>query len=280
AADSDLDRAREILGLIGPGIDADRARLLVAYELADRDRAAAIRMVDEISDADLWIKAEALCWVAVAIAERDKQQAMAFIDRALELYLDSPPSRRSVVEAGPSAEAAHVALAARAVGYSNMPNVIERVLALRMTAAQEPSLARRIASTIKVARALALVDPEIARELLISVEPHARLIGDDDRARPGFGQFVGRGGGWNSNRAGGAEGRGEWLQAWALVDLQEAARRCDKELAELKQQSKIETASIDLLSLVELLVIPPAERERYLLRSVDPGYWFPGDEEP
>ena len=39
-------------------------------------------------------------------------------------------------------------------------------------------------------------------------------------------------------------------------------------------------ASIDLLPLAELLVTPPGERERFLLRSIDPRYWFPGDDEP
>lgn len=280
AAGSDLERAREILKLIEPGINADRARLLVAYELAPRDRAAAVQMVNEIRESNLWIKTNSLCWVAMAIAERDRQQAMALIDRALELYLDAPPAYRGVVEGGRPVEAARIALAARTVGYPDMPSVIDRMLALRLTAAEEPSLARRLGSTISVARLLALVDPEIARELLVSVEPHARLIGDDDRAAPGFGQFVGRRGGWNSNRAGGAAGRGEWLQAWALVDLKEAERRCDEELAELEKQSKIETASIALLSLMELLVVAPGERERYLLRSVDPSYWFPGDDVP
>jgi hypothetical protein len=281
AAASDLDRAREILKLVEPGTDADRARLLVAYELATHDPTAAVRTIDEISEANLWIKTNALCWVAMAIAERDKQQAMALVDRALELCLDAPPRRRSVVEGGLPVEAARIALAARMFGYSDLPSVVDRVLALRWTAAEEPSPAKRVGSTINTARLLALADPAAARELLLAVEPQARLIGVDRDAagRGGWTPFA-RGGRATTNNAGGDVGRDEWLAAWALVDLMEAERRCDKELAELKKQSKIETARIALLPLVELLVTPPSERERYLLRSIDPSYWFPGDEEP
>lgn len=282
AAGSDLDRAREILKLVEPGLNADRARLLIAYELATRDIAAAFRTIDEISAANnLWIKTNALCWVAMAIAERDKSQATALIDRALEMYLDAPPAYRGVVEGGRPAEAARIALAARAVGYSDMPSVIERVLALRGTAAEEPSTAKRVGSTINIARLLALADPAAARELLLAVEPQTRLIGADrDAAGRGGWTPLARGGRAATSNSRGGVGRGEWLAAWASVDLMEAERRCDKELAELKKQSKIETATIALLPLVELLVTPPSERERYLLRSIDPSYWFPGDEEP
>ena len=157
--------------------------------------------------------------------------------------------------------------------------MIDRVLALRLTAAEEPP-ARRIASTVNVARLLALVDAATARELLISIEPHVRLLGDDDGSagRGGLTPMGGRG--RRTSNSVMNIGRGEWLQAWALVDLQEAERRCDEELANLKQQSNIETANIGLLPLAELLVIPPAERERYMLRSIDPRYWFPGDDLP
>ena len=275
AAGSDLDRAREILKLVESPIDADRARLLIAYELATRDPAAAVSTIDEISETDLWIKADALCWLAVALADRDKPQASALIDRALDLYLDAPPAYHGAVKSGRPVEAARVALAARAVGYPDLPGVVDRVLALRLTAAEVPSPAKLVESTINMARVLALVDPAIARELLTSVELHKRLIGADESATPGGRAPFGRG---SDDVA--MVGRGEWLQGWALADLQEAERRCDEEFARLKQQSKIDTAILALLPLVELLVTPPAERERYLLRSIDPRYWFPGDDEP
>jgi len=261
AGANDWKRAREFLNLLQPGPVADRARTQVACLSADRDWKAALELVDEMSQLDLWTKADALCWVAKALAQRDPDQAYALIDRALDLYFDAPPTAGSV-SGGRPVEAARVAMAACDVGYPDVPGVIDRVLALRVTYSGTASTSREIAATINTARVLALVDPAIARELLKSLEPKAPLIGaDGDSVR-------------------GAVGRGEWLQAWALADLEEARRRCDEELAELKKQSKIETASIALLPLVELLVVPPSERERFMLRSIDPRYWFPGDEEP
>lgn len=267
----DLDHARKFLGriqpsVIAPSAIADRARERIAYQLAASDLGAALRLVDEIGPRNLQIKADALGWIARAIAKRDPAQAYALIDRALDLYLDGRATWRI------QPEVARIALAAQAVGYPDMPSVIDRVLAVRPTAADERLPSRRVESTVAAARVLALVDRAIARELLLSIEPQARLIG------PGKGD----------NARNGDVGRAEWLQAWALVDLDEAERRCAGELAQLRKQPRLAAAAIDLLPLLELLVVPSGERERFILHSVDKTYrayaidrtyWFPGDDE-
>lgn len=99
------------------------------------------------------------------------------------------------------------------------------------------------------------------RELLISCAADARFLGDSDNSSYG----------WRS------VGRGQWLQAWALVDLGEAEGRCAEEMARLRTQGKIETAGIAVLPLLELLVVPPSERTRFVVQSISPNYWFPDD---
>ena len=152
AAGSDLDRALEILGLIGPGVDADRARLLVAYELADRDRATAVRMVNEISESDLWIKAEALL-LGRRSDRSARQTASDGPDRprvgTLSRCSAGRPRRRRRRPAGGS----HAHRPGRPYGW--LPRHAQRdrphAGSAHLTSAEEPSLARRISSTISVA---------------------------------------------------------------------------------------------------------------------------------
>jgi hypothetical protein len=267
AGAKDLDQARKFLDRIEYRAAADRVRERLAYQLAASDLEAALRLVDEITPQNLQIKADALGWVARAIAGRDPARAYAWIDRALDLYLDA----RTIWHVRPI-EVARIALAAQAVGYPDMPGVIDRVLAVRPTAADERLPARQVEFAVATARVLALVDRAVARELLVSIEPQSRLIGADK----------------GDNARGGDVGRGEWLQAWALVDLDQAERRCAEELADLRKQPRPAAAASALLPLLELLVVPPAERERFVLHSIDKAYrgysidrtyWLPGDDE-
>lgn len=260
-APTDLNRAREFLNLLRPGPLADRARMHLACRLAERDCQAALEMVDAMSPVNVRDKADALRWIAVAISPRDPEQAHRLLDRALELCLDVR-TRRGGSFGGPPLDAAWIAVAARTADYPDLPGLIDCVLASRARHSGASSAAREVAATIHAARVLALVDPAVARELLTSIETKTQLITPAGDAATDL------------------IGRGEWLQAWALADLQAAERRCDEELDELKKQSTIDTATLALLPLVELLATPPSERQRYLLRSIDPRYWFPGDDEP
>lgn len=259
------NRAREFLNLLQSGVfqswmAADGARTPVAYQLAARDLNAAMQVVAEMNEQDASIKADTLGLMALAVAPRDRTQANALVDQALDLLLDAP-GFYTTSYGGRPVDGARVALVAKKFGYPDLPSVIDRVLALRSTARGMSTAARRAETTVNLAKALALVDPATSRELLNSCEADARFLGDSE----------------NSPYSVRRVGRGDWLQAWAMVDFGEAERRSAEELARLRTQAKIETASIALLPLLELLVVPPSERTRFVIQSINPSYWFPDD---
>ena len=85
-----------------------------------------------------------------------------------------------------------------------MQTVIDQVLALMLTPAEQPtesarSALRRTVMSVDVAWVLAILDPELARDLLSRLVP------------PGANDF-------NGTRL-----IGKWLQAWAMVDAEHSA---------------------------------------------------------
>jgi hypothetical protein len=233
-----------------------RTRMQIAYRLAATDAPAALRIVDSIKDrGDGKTKAEALAWVAVAVAPRDKMLAYTLIDRSLAIYVDEPNELRSWSNYGaPSVFAARVAGQAREIGYPDMESVVARVLAVRQIDRYE-SPARATESQVATAMVLALTDPATARQLLLPLEPRKNLIGS----------------GYSSIR------RSFWLQAWALADLTHAVELFDRELAALKQDGTTDLYDNGVVGMIELLTTPPEERARYLLRHYGV-FWFPGEE--
>ena len=147
-------------------------------------------------------QAEAMAWLAKVIARRNSKEAVALIDRALSLLLDSEPSFALRNHAGGvTGAAARVAYCARLAGYPDMDSVIARVLATRLPpdayAASEMDLSFSMESAPAL---LALTDRTAAAEMVRQI-----TSGQGSLPRPD------------------ARGIGNrWLLAWGLADLQHA----------------------------------------------------------
>jgi hypothetical protein len=111
-----------------------------------------------------------------------------------------------------------------------------------------------LACWVTTARLLALIDRRTARELLERVEPRRDLVGSGGS---------------------GTIDRGEWLQAWALVDLERAVQLFDEELPPALKETT-DGRLRQLMSMVELLTIPSFDRPAYMYPSGV--IWFPSQE--
>lgn len=247
----DLPNARKILHTVetvlrGDGRRfngvTDQARAAMAYELAHIDLDAALALLDEKPFATAGGKAEAFSWLAVAVAKYNRPRAWQLIDQALDLCLDHTENEYVSFNGGRPFNAARIAIKAQKLGYPDMPSLVDRVLATRSTPLEVPSAATLAESTLTVARLLALIEPKLARELLVSLEPQATLIGS------GKGRIE----------------RGDLLTAWALVDLTRARQLFADELARQQQQPMPELSDSGLVPLLQMLVLPPAERAGFL----------------
>jgi hypothetical protein len=232
---------------------ARRAVAPFAYQLALSQPDDALRLIDESCDmrdgSGAPAKAEALGWVAVAVAPRDQQRAWTLIDQALDLCV-RPDSTLWGVRGGRPTRAALLALQASQVKYPDMESVIHRVLAARP--AGSPS--REPESHVVMAMILALVDPETARDVLKSLEPHSEAIVS----------------------GGGGIGRDKWLRAWALADPRQLLARIERELNAAKGKPDWDMSRSGIAEMVDILTVPPAKRLKPLTELLGE-VWMPGE---
>ncbi len=240
AAIDDLPKAEEILAKLEPWY-VQRARMSLAYRIAAKRPAEAVRLVENIhsqygNEEDA--KALAFGWLATAIAPRDRALACSLVDRAFAIYLK--PSERSFGNyGGREGQAALLAVQAQQIGYPDLGSVLYRTLAARPVASKDDFSPVRVQeSCVVMAMLVALVDPAIARQMLQSVEPNSDAIGS------GFSGV----------------GRDEWLKAWALADPQHAVDLAEKELAAAKDATAKQRAKSAAMEMVELWLAAPGER--------------------
>ncbi|MGA2060894.1 MAG: hypothetical protein ABSG67_10465 [Thermoguttaceae bacterium] len=253
----DLDKALSIVDK-NDAQDASRMYMHIAYRLADAGRTEeALRLVENMKSdygSEGKYQAEALGWMAVAVAPRDKNLAYSLIDRALALCLDKPESFRSWSNfGGRAATAAFIAVQANDIGYPDMESVINRVLACRLNNKDEDSPVRRLASNIIMAKYLALVDPGTARRILQSSESQSSFI-----------------------VSGGIARYESWFQAWVLADPIHAMEIIDRELQGAKDKPSSDLMQRLILQAVELLTVSQHERLKKI--SLNMAMWFPGEE--
>ncbi|MEX2117972.1 MAG: M56 family metallopeptidase [Pirellulales bacterium] len=237
------------------GSELNRVKMRIAYALARVRPAEAVAIVEGIEGrGSAKTKAEAFGWLAVGVKPSDPQLAWSLIDRSLEIHRNQQEEFSGWSNyGGPSTFAAHVACQAHQVGYPDMQAVVYQVMAARPTVGLK-SQVDLLECWVTTARLLALVDRRTARELLERVEPRRDLVGSG-----GVGSID----------------RGEWLQAWALVDLERAVQLFDEELpAALKETT--DGRLRQLMSMVELLTIPSFDRPAYMYPSG--AIWFPSQE--
>ncbi|TVS21048.1 MAG: hypothetical protein EA424_00865 [Planctomycetaceae bacterium] len=122
-----------------------------------------------------------------------------------------------------------------------------QVLALRPTNRQDDSPARVVESQVVMALFLALVDPDIARQMLEDLQPRAELVG------------AGSGG----------IGREQWVNAWALVDTRRALAIAERETAAFKAREEGRQRDY-VASVMSLWSLPPDELfERITLNLIN-----------
>lgn len=279
----DMREARRLLRLLDGQVEGrgaiphavEQTRLKIAYQIAAAHPDVAIELVEEIAVSDARTAADAFGWLATVIAPSDERLANQLTDRAFELFT----TRRLVVGAdftSPPVVGARQALHAQAAGYPDIRGAVDRALAMRITPGAEPagpfagrrrvfaglpvsgqrSPAALVESTVNTALLLAMVDRDVARELLLSAAPYAHFIG----------------------QSGGETRPSVWLQAWALTDLARAEELFREALAKERSESHPELIESGLLPMLELLAEPPADRVRFLLsgdRYRYSYYWFP-----
>jgi hypothetical protein len=261
-AEHDLDKARAILKGVGSW-SAREALTPMAYHVALSQPDKALDLIQELCGTEIsnlesvQAKAEALGWVAVAIASSDSKRTWKLIDEALDPCVgpqgNSPRYWR--IRGGRSTRAALLAVQAKEIGYPDMESVVHRVLASRMSTKESYSVAAVTKSHVTMAMVLALVDPGTAREVLQSVEPQMEAIGSE---------------------ASGIR-RDAWLQAWALADPGQFPQRLERELSMAKDNPDPNTRWYDIAQMASILIVPPAERLERIARRLG-GVWTPGQE--
>ncbi len=234
-----IEQAESLLKDIEP-FYAQRARMELAYRIAAKRPAEAVRLVENTptqrgNEEDT--KAKAYGWLATAIAPGDPVLAHSLIDRAFAIYR-KPADRFSGGRGGRAAQAAVLAVEADQIAYPDMQSVVYRVLATRSTTKDAWSPAAVNESSMMMALYLALIDPPTARQILQSLEPTSETIGS------GYSGVL----------------RIEWFKAWGLVDPQHAAELLQRKLATAQEKRAKQDAENAVYETVELWLTPPGER--------------------
>jgi hypothetical protein len=255
-ASTDLHQALAILERIPPGNTFVRpeSRLKIAYLLAEKDPAEAVKQAEAIAYPSS--RATALSGIAALVGHRDPYLARSLIDRVLDVYLDRPEDFRSgMYTGGRTREAAWTAYHAQLAGYPDMASVVARVLACRPTTQYGYYTPEGVANTLqRTAIPLSFTDPITARKL---VEQALREY------KPS-----------HNNRARSRQA----LFAAALADPERAMRLIDEVIDEtLKSKDGLRGTS-----LVELMLTLAAPSEQLRVRQLNVWIgqsWTPGTED-
>ncbi len=188
-----------------------------------------------------YMRAEAFAWLALAVAPRDRARAFTLIDRALASPVDHLERYEAWINSGGAmASAAHMAAAARQIGYPDMESVMMRVMTTRLnpfgSRLRDPAWQIR-AATIAAA-GLALVDPGAARVFLQQLEDRSGL----DPAK--LAEIAGH----------------DWLRAWALVDLKKAETYFEAQLTAIERAKDVKLQNTGFFIMIKILTLPPHRR--------------------
>jgi hypothetical protein len=222
----------------------------LAYRLAADRPDDALRVAERItSQAANDDPARVYGWMAVAVAPRDKKRAWSLIDKAMAAYAaPSAASHGCLGHGGYPAQAALLAFLAQRVDYPDLERLVWQTLALRPTTKQDDSPARVVESQVVMALFLALVDPDVARQMLEDLQSRSAAVGAGSSGI----------------------GREHWVNAWALVDTQRALEVAERETAAVKQ-ARTEGYQPDYVaSVMSLWSLPPDELfERITMNLID-----------
>jgi hypothetical protein len=253
-ASTDLPQALAILDGIQPGYThvLDESRLQIAYLLAEKDPAEAVKQAEAIVEPRY--RATAFSGIAALIGQREPALARSLIDRALGEYLDRSHGFNGWGNMGWSGLAAWTAYHARLAGYPDMASVVARVLACRPTdqCGNSPFDVRNV--LLHTAIPLSLTDPVTARQLVKQALP-ADHPHKDNRHRSR-----------------------EALFAVALADPERGMRLVD-EIIDDALKSSDGLSGTSLIELVMTLTAPSEQLRVRQLNSWIDHSWTPGTEE-
>ena len=247
-ARTDLDRGLRLIdGLKGDGNARrfrDRARLLIALDLAGKDTERAVGIVQQCDVAAH--RGQALGRLAVRMAEFDRPKAWKLIDEALVIHRSPKDAYRSWSSFGGGGPfAAVLAYQAQQVGYPDMRSVVWHVLAACQAKGRAHGQAR-LRATIGTARILGLVDQEATRQLLESVVDQEEQMPRGD---------------------GGLSMYDQWMQAWLLVDFQHGTKMLRADLQRLADSGKQDPLRRGHHGVFPLLSAAPHERFDIIVES-------------
>ena len=251
AAIAEKDPARAVAladAMAGNGPYPDQTRTEVAVRIGADRTDEAIRIIEGMkSFAADYMRAEAFAWLAIAVAPRDRPRAFALIDRALASPVDRPRLYESWINSGGAmASAAHMAAAARQVGYPDMNSVIMRVMTTRVNPSgprvHDPAM--QVQSATIAAVPLALIDAGAARVLLQQLEARSGLD------PVSVAKVASR----------------DWLRAWALVDLEKAETLFQAQLASLEGTEDVKLEKTGFFGMTQILTQPPHRRIEAVFR--------------
>jgi hypothetical protein len=262
AARYDLDKAMELLDMT-----RDRERSLksalvpMTYNAAWRSPKDGIEIVERYGKdcAPFYFcqiapeKAEALGWVAVAIADREPAKAWSLIDQALDICVHTvDPWHRSGWDSDGNrpARAAVLALQAKRIGYPDMQSIYHRVLASRMAAGTDFSSGDAVRENIKLVILLSLINPDLARDLLEIMQ--SRLDRTNSRLP------------WTHG-----------AMAWALVGDDRLPELVRQRVARAEGLQAWDLALLEISEVVNVLTSAPSHRAERMMRNRG-RIWVPG----
>jgi len=243
--------------------DDMRMMIEVVYRCGGQRPDEALKIIETMKeDGPLNCKVEALGWLAVAVARRAPEQAFALIDRALALLIDRSGSSGEL-----DTVAAMVALCARRVGYPDMESVLARVLATRavMESVQgQVFTSRSLASRSSTVALISLLDPAVAREMLLQAKASAGSLSMPQPPESG---------GLSLSRV----RRRPHLEliARVIADFAQAQKAIDDALAEVDHTKGVSPQTHALTELAKVLAASPVHREE-ILWGERYNTWYPG----
>jgi hypothetical protein len=257
SAVAQTDTARAIAmadAMEGRSSEQEELKSEIAYKIGASRPDEAIRIIESMRrDGNQGMQSGAFAWLAVAVAPSDPKRAYALIDRALVMPVDEPELYEAWDGQGAGMGAAvSVALCARGIGYPDMQSVVMRVLAARAVNRRrlDRDVARQVSTIAYATVPLALLDPDAARNVLEQIGSHGGA--DPAKCAPQ-----------------------SWLTAWALVDLDQARKIVDRELAALKGDKDDGLWRSGIFKMVNILATPPERREDVMRTWQLIGGWHP-----
>ncbi|HBO46250.1 MAG TPA: hypothetical protein DD670_20460, partial [Planctomycetaceae bacterium] len=259
AATHELAKAKAMMKEMQPWY-AEDVVTPIAYRIARSDPDEALAFVRESGVGDgrqdfTNAKTQALGWIAVAMADKDRKKARALIDEALDLCAaPEDASRGSGSRDRRAIVAAFLAVQARRIGHPDMESVVWRVLASRATTKDTWSPASAAERNVAAALILALVDPAAAREML---EPY------EDKGD----EFGGGGTGIGSR---------ELFKASFLADAATLDQRIDRELeSAARNKRRWEQLCWPMTEALEIMVLPEDQQLTKAFEYMSGGVWMP-----